>query len=553
VTYPPRLIRHCAGALAIISVAAGVTSCSIIKTAIGQKSASPPVTYYVSLSGNDAASGTAPATAWRTLSKVNSAVIPPGSKILLHSGDRFTGQLTLGKQDAGNASKPVTIESYGPGTATVYAPGESGLTVFDTAGVDIYDLKFVGTGGTGSGINVYSDLPAGQRLKHIYISDVQVTGFNSGISIGGLHAAAGFADVQVTDSTSYGNVNSGLLLFGPPFDAELPTYANQNVLISRVVSRANLGDPAKKTSNSGNGIVIGSVSHGSVTWSTAAGNGGKGNAYEEGVGIWAYDSTDVTISHNLSYGNKTRNKIDGGGFDLDQNTSDSVIEDNISYGNDGAGYLVYSNLKNGAEKDDIIRNNISSDDVVDGSWMYAGITVTGYVSDVAIYQNTVVTATSSAFRVGSDKYDVIGSDIHGAIVVNNIFTTQSGPILKFGDSLSHDAVTFRGNDYYSAGSWQLLWGTQTYWSLSAWQADTSQEAHNGQSTGHAVAPQLVGPTLGLGAKSPIDTTAARAFELASGSPLSGAGLDLATLGLATGTANFLGQAQAAQHPNVGAL
>lgn len=540
-TCPTRLIRRCAAALVIASVTAVVTSCSITI----KKKVAEPVTYYVSQSGNDAASGTSPSTAWRTLSRVNAAAIPPGARILLHGGDRLAGQMKLGKQDAGSAAAPVTIESYGTGTATIYAPGESGISVFDTAGVDIRDLNLVGSGEGGNGIKVYSDLRAGEQLRHITIRDVQVTGFRNGISIGGLNAAAGFADIQITDSASYGNVDAGLLLFGPTFDAKSPTYANKDVLISSVVSRDNLGDPKKKRSDSGNGIVLGSVSHGLVTWSTASGNGGKGSAGEEGAGIWAYDSTGITIAHNLSYENKTANNIDGDGFDLDENTSHCLVEDNLSYGNDGAGYLVYSRFGNAVDEGNIVRNNISSDDVRDRNWGYGGITVTGYVRDLAVYQNTVVTAAPSPTVR-------IASTVKHVIIANNIFTARSGPIIK-ADPLARDAVTFRGNDYYSAGTWQLWWGAHTYRSLPAWQAGTSQEMHKGHSTGHALAPQLTGPTLGLTAESPADVTAALGFQLAPGSPLSRAGLDLATLGLMTGPTNPLGQTQAAQHPNIGAL
>ena len=539
-TCPPRLLRRCAVALAAFSAVTTVTSCSV-KIEIGRRTD----TYYVSPSGNDAASGTSPASAWRTLSRVNSAVIPPGAQILLHGGDRFKGQLRLGEHDAGSGSKPVSIGSYGTGTATIYAQGESGINVFDTAGLDIHDLKLIGSGKTGNGINFYSDLPAGKRLSNVSISDVQIHGFRNGIAIGGKNTAAGFADIQITDSISYGNVDTGLLLFGPAFNAKSPAYANQDVLISRVVTRGNLGDPANKTSNTGNGIVLGSVSHGSVTRSTATGNGGKGKAGEEGVGIWTYDSTGITISHSLSYGNKTRNHIDGGGFDLDENTTDSTLEDNLSYGNDGPGYLVYSPIDNAGAKNDVIRNNISSDDVLDKSLGYGGITVTGYVSDIAVYQNTVVTASSLALR--------IAPTLRRVVLANNIFATQSAPILKAAGSVAPGAVTFLGNDYYSAGSWQMLWGAQAYRSLPAWQAATSQETRNGQSTGHALAPQLAGPVFGLAAENPDGTAAAYGFELASGSPLSGAGLDLAALGLAADTTNYLGQAQAAQHPNVGAL
>lgn len=538
---PARLIRRCATALVIVTVTVSVASCSITI----KKRAPGPVTYYVSESGNDAASGTSPSTAWRTLSRVDTAAMPPGATILLHGGERFAGKLRLGSQDAGSASSPVTIESYGTGAAMINTRDGSGITVYDTAGVDIRNLDLAGSGKGGNGINVYSDLPAGEQLSHITISDVRVHRFNTGISIGGVHAHAGFADVRISNTTSYGNVDSGLSLFGPAFDAKSPAYANKDVLLSRVVSRDNPGDPKKKTSDSGNGIVLGSVSNGLVTWSTASGNGGKGNAGEEGAGIWAYDSTGITISHNLSYGNKTANNIDGDGFDLDENTSRCVVEDNLSYANDGAGYLVYSRHRNAVDQGDIIRNNISSGDVRDRNWGYGGITVTGYVKDLAVYQNTVVTAAPSPTVR-------IGSTVDHVIIANNILTAQSGPLVK-ADSLPRGAVAFRGNDYYSAGAWRLLWGAETYHSLPAWQAGTSQEMQKGHSTGRALPPRLTGPTLGLTTKSPADTGAASGFQLASGSPLSGAGLDLATFGLTTDPTDFFGQTQTAKHPNIGAI
>jgi hypothetical protein len=526
----------------IVVAVATLASCSItIRKDTG------PLTYYVSQSGSDEASGTSPGTAWRTLSRVNSAALPPGTTVLLRGGDRFTGWLRLWKRDAGSAAKPVTIASYGTGAATIYAPDEPAITVFDTAGVDIRGLNLAGSRKADSGIKAYSDLPKGRRLRHISISGVQVHGFRNGISIGGKNDGAGFADIRVTDSVSYGNVDSGFLLFGPAFDAKSPAYANQDVLISRVVARGNLGDPSKKTTDSGNGIVLGSVSHGLVAWSTAVRNGGNGNAGEEGAGIWAYDSTGITITHNLSYENKTANKIDGDGFDLDENTSNCVVEDNLSYANDGAGFLIYSGNGYAAVRGDVIRNNISSDDVRAGNRAYGAITVIGYVNDLAVYQNTVVMARA----VPTVR---IGSTIHHVIIANNIFTARSGPIVR-DDARALDAVTLRGNDYYSAGTWQLIWGRRTYRSLPAWQAATAQELRRGHSTGRALDPQLSGAGLGLTARSPADAAAAAAaaFQLAPGSPLSGAGLDLATLGLTADPANFLGQARPGRHPNIGAL
>ena len=98
----------------------------------------------------------------------------------------------------------------------------------------------------------------------------------------------------------------------------------------------------------------------------------------------------MDIAHCLAFGEKTANLVDGNGFGIDQNTSDSVLEDNLSYGNAGTGFLDYTSLNNGQQRDNTIRDNISSDDSRDGAGLYGGITVIGPVKNVAVYQNTVV-------------------------------------------------------------------------------------------------------------------------------------------------------------------
>ena len=64
-----------------------------------------------------------------------------------------------------------------------------------------------------------------------------------------------------------------------------------------------------------------------------ADNGGAGASGTGPEGIWAYDSTGVTIDHDVSYGNRTRDHIDGNGFGIDEDTSDSCLEYDLSYGN----------------------------------------------------------------------------------------------------------------------------------------------------------------------------------------------------------------------------
>lgn len=538
-------------ALALLAATAIASLAGCARAASGTSHS--PATYYLSPSGSDAAAGTSPATAWRTLGKASATRLPPGSKLLLQGGQVFTGQLTIGPGDAGSASDPVVIGSYGGADAKIDAPNGSGIFVYDTGGVEITNLQLVGSPrpGEGDGINVYSDLPAGHRLDHIAISDVDASGFLYGITVGGPHDGAGFSDVAISDSYLHDNIDAGLLTYGPVFDPHAPTYANQNVVVSGVQAAMNRGNPREHTMDTGNGIVLGSVDGGSIVGSTANGNGGLGAASQGPAGIWAYDSTGINIEHDLAYGNKTPNMVDGNGFGLDQNTSHSVMQYNISYGNDGTGFLVYSGLNNQWQDDNVVRDNISSGDGRDGTSFYGGISVIGFVHNAAVYQNTVVTIPA---RAGAPPLLRLGPDISGVSIRNNLFSTESGPIVAVSSALPESAVVLQGNDYFSVlGPWQVLWGQTIYNSLAQWQAGTSQETVNGQPTGLDANPEMVGPVLGLSVKSPEAPGAAAGFAPRSGSPLVGGGLDLTSLGMQPAPTGYTGKAQPVQHPDIGAV
>jgi hypothetical protein len=542
-------VRHGATALLVVAAAALLSACASVSDGTGRS----PVTYYVSPSGNDAAAGTSPATAWRTLGRASSAGLAPGTKLLLQAGSVFTGQLTVWPHDAGSASDPVLIGSYGGGDATIYSPDGSGVLVYDTGGVDISGLRLTGSphDGEGDGVNVYSDLPAGHRLDHIDISNVDASGFLYGIALGSLHSGAGFSNVAISDANLHDNMNAGLLTYGPPFNPQAPAYSNQNVVVSQVQASMNHGNPHVENLDTGNGIVLGSVDAGSVVWSTADDNGGLGPSSEGPVGIWTYDSTDIDIEHDLSYGNKTLNQVDGNGFGLDQNTSDSVLEYDISYGNDGAGYLIYSKQDDGWQRDNVVRDNISSGDGRDGTTFYGGMSVLGYVSNTAVYQNTIVMTPA---RAGAPPLLRLGPDLHGVSIRNNLFSTESGPVVCVSSALPESAVLLQGNDYFSVlGPWQVVWGQKTYSSLAEWRMGTSEETANSQPTGLAADPEMVGPVLGLSVESPVAPAAAEAFALRPNSPLIGAGLDLVSLGMHPAAIGYTGQPQPVQHPDIGAV
>ncbi len=76
--------------------------------------ASSAATYYVDATGgNDTNSGISEATAWKTISKINSRSFSPGDFILFKRGETWRGQLSV--SSSGSAGSPITFGAYGTG------------------------------------------------------------------------------------------------------------------------------------------------------------------------------------------------------------------------------------------------------------------------------------------------------------------------------------------------------------------------------------------------------------------------------------------------------
>src|SRR5262245_16832787 len=69
-------------------------------------------TYYVSVSGDDAAEGTQQKTAWRSLDRVAAQTFAAGDRLLLEGGGVFPGSIEL---SPANSAGEIEIAAYGPG------------------------------------------------------------------------------------------------------------------------------------------------------------------------------------------------------------------------------------------------------------------------------------------------------------------------------------------------------------------------------------------------------------------------------------------------------
>jgi len=94
--------------------------------------------YYVNAtSGNDSSTGTSEATAWKTISKVNSyfSNFNPGDSILFKRGDIFDGSLNITK--SGSNDSPIIIGTYGYGENPIIS-GFTIITNWDSYNGTIY-------------------------------------------------------------------------------------------------------------------------------------------------------------------------------------------------------------------------------------------------------------------------------------------------------------------------------------------------------------------------------------------------------------------------------
>jgi len=473
--------------------------------------------YYVSSTGNDANSGRSQTLAWRSLGRVNTAVLGAGDRVLLQGGATFTGMLAFDASDGGTPASPLTVSSYGIGRATIQASGTDGISVYNRAAFRIANVRVVGDRAAGrSGISFYMDRTGIAPLPFIRIEDVEVSGFaQDGIQIGTWNGGAGFSDIRIVRTLAHDNVRTGILTY-----ADRPNV-HRSVYVGYARAFNNRG--ARGTGvNTGSGIVLGNVDGATIERSVAHHNGELCDASEGPVGIWTYDSTRVVIQHNESYANRTGGTADGGGFDLDQNVSSSTLQFNYSHDNDGAGYLLAHRFANDVHSNNTVRYNISENDGRRNG--YGAIEIWGRTVNAAIYHNTVVLTTAPvvprAFRLHNAS--IAGVRSAGVRLLNNLFYTPDYVRLVdiSSDQTAANPLTSAGNAFYSP----------------------SQTLGN---------PGLTAAFAGGTLDDAAWLERVDAYRLTASSPLRDTGVDVRTFGVALSPRDFFGDVAGEARPDPG--
>lgn len=353
----------------------------------------PKNTYYISNKGSIENSGTDANSPWN-LEALNKHVFKSGDVITVV--DTLYGTVRLRR----TGDSLITIQK-----GVIISGDSSGIALTNVSNIRIEKVTLIGSGKgytikrQNAGIMMYTDRD--RRMGNIWIDSVKASGYcDAGItsymdypeiydedSI--TRYKGGFDNIYIDNCVLYNNGYSGINI-----DGCWPGIQNKNIRIRGCLSYDNRGIKGAELTtykHSGHGIFVAASSIVLIENCTALNNGWEyGTA---NIGIWVASTHRGTIRYCTSKYTKSKNSVDGGGFDIDGGSSECIMEYNYSEGNDGEGYLVYEyGAPYNKMRDHIVRYNTSKDDVVKNKY-YAAITVGGGPwSGLQIYGNTVTGA-----------------------------------------------------------------------------------------------------------------------------------------------------------------
>jgi hypothetical protein len=498
--------------------------------------------------------GAQPGVSVASIEALNAIQLRPGDRVFFEGGQTFSGTVVLSAQDAGTADRPIVMTSFGSGRATVAAGQASAIRIRNAGGLQIRNLNLRGADSAtnqGSGIDAEVSLPTSAKLDHLRLEELTITGFKQGVWIGAWYSGSsvawpGFSDVQVSDVVISDVRHEGITVWGTWIAGSAgTTYSHRDLRIVRCQVSGVRGDPAS-TTHTGSGIVVGGVDGAVIEHCVVSDNGGRGPATGGGpFGIWAWASNRVTIQHNLVYHQKSSSPVDGGAFDLDGGTSNSVVQYNYSYGNEGPAVALIQFDGAAPLLNNTVRYNVSENDARKATRQ--GVLYVGNwdgherIEGADIYGNTLYVSANP----GGGRPPLVmvepGGRISGVRVSNTLLmATHSGPLLA-GAWQQPERARYQGNNYWG-GSLDL-----------AALRRAGQESLDGRALGLRVDPRLQAPGQGGAMTSATGLAATTAYRLRSDSPLRGAGVDLrAEFGIDPGTRDFFGQSLPPGAPGIGA-
>jgi hypothetical protein len=364
--------------------------------------------YYVdSRAGDDNNPGTARAKPWRSLGKVNEAILQPGDRVLFRAGSSWSEQLLIRAQGA--PGLPVRFQAEGSGPRPRIDAGgrfQDAVVLSNAQHVVFRDFEL-----TNTDTNSPASIRPLRRAVHIlgdnagtltnivvsdlYIHDVNGTQKrkdNGGIvfTTRGERIPTRFDGLRIERNIIWHVDRSGIV--AQSYHAKRTRWFPS----TSVVIRDNwLGDIG------GDGITPWATDGCLVEHNIIQGANERAGTYNAGIWPWSTDNTVMRL--NRASGLKSL--MDGQGFDSDYNSRNTLIEFNLSHNNQG-GFLLICTPGDRNEKENygnvgtIARYNISRHDG-------------GRTFDVTAAEQTLIHDNATYIAPGADVQVLLLSDWNG--------------------------------------------------------------------------------------------------------------------------------------------
>ncbi|HWR53114.1 MAG TPA: right-handed parallel beta-helix repeat-containing protein [Bryobacteraceae bacterium] len=403
------------------------------------------LTYHVDCaSGSDAAAGTAPASAWRTLAKASATTLAPGDSLLLKRGTVCSG--ALAPRGSGSEGQPIRLGAYGTGPLPVVNGGsaKAALRLSDQHHWEIEGLELVGGDPYGVLITGTKGTLKHLRLRNLVVRDVTGTVKAKGSGLVCVLAPAELVleDILIDGVTAYNTTQwAGIIVQGGSRENRA-----RNVTIRNSVVHDVFGD----------GIVLFNVENGliekSAAWLT-----GLQPTQTVGTpnGIWTWRCRNCTVQLTEGFWIDSPG-VDGGVYDIDWGNDDNIVQQN--YGHDAQGYCasVFAASKE-VTTNSVIRYNVC---VANGRSpklarrqgdLYISTWDGGSLDGVLIHNNTFIwTPPIDAPVLQMDQAEFSGKRPN--LFANNVIASTVPSMIH-----SNRSLGFQGNVYWYAGNAAPAW------------------------------------------------------------------------------------------------
>ncbi len=370
--------------------------------------------YYVdSENGSDAASGESENSAWKSLEKVSLCVFAPGDRICFRRNSRWNTPLEL--RGGGSDEKPVVLSAYGEGNTprieveSLFAVRLRNRSHWDISGLFLANRQPVPESvseikrhnRTLDRNDRFFQPYARKRPRHGFLLKLDNCGVMENIRLHNLQ----IEDIEgAQDSKENGGIVVDIDGYRVPSRIDrLEIFSNtlrricRSGIVFRVWPHARRSDwfPSTNVKITDN-ILYDIGGDGIVPWACDGALVARNQvyraactAYEANVAIWPWSCDNTLITGNTAaFTAKYPGNGDGQGFDIDTNNFNTVVENNLSYHNEG-GFILICGEETTLNRKAVVRNNIS---ISDGMSVF---TLWNNLEDIRIYNNTVYSPNNS--------------------------------------------------------------------------------------------------------------------------------------------------------------